>query len=120
MALGTPTINAIRETRDGGQELLMSFDGDDNYPTGGTTDFNAYVRDAVKTAHAAAADANIRGEERVAALAVVPQNCGQYVPSYDYANDTLFVRDGGHATWQQVPNTTDLSGTTFNVLVVCK
>lgn len=120
MALGTPTINAIRETRDGGQELLMSFDGDGNYPAGGTADFNDYVRDAIKTAHAAAADANIRGEERVAALAVVPQDCGQYVPSYDYANDKLFVRDGGDAAWAEVGAGTNLSGTGFNVLVVCK
>jgi hypothetical protein len=100
--------------------LRMSFPGDDSYPTGGTTGFQELVRAAIAAKMAAATDANVRGRQNVEIEAVLPQNCGQYIPSYDKTNDTLFVQDGGSATLAQVGNGTNLSGTTFNVLVVCK
>lgn len=119
MSLGTITITKVRETADGGQEILMSFLGDTSYPTGGTAGFNALVRAAIKAKHVAATDALVRGAEQVAVMAVVPQNCGQYIPSYDYTNDKLFVQDGGSATLAEVAGTTALNGTTFKVLVIC-
>jgi len=77
------------------------------------------VRAAIKAKHAAASDANVRGEEDVSVVHVIPQDCGQYVPQYDYANDKLKVRDGGSATWAEVANTTDIHTTVFNLVAVC-
>lgn len=118
MPLGTITIMNSRQTIDGGLELLLQFAGDDAYPAGGTPDFNVAVRDAIKAAALAAVDANVRGRESVSVLYVVPQDCGQYVPSYTYSADKLFVRDGGNATWAEAAG--DLSTTTFNVVACCK
>ena len=117
MALGTITILSLRETKDGGQELLLSMAGDGAYPAGGTADFNAAVRAAIKTAADAATDANVRGLERVAVQHVIPVTAGVYVPSYDYANDKLFVYDNSTDIESVVAN---MSGTTFVFAVVCK
>jgi len=119
MSLGTITIESVKLRKDGGQVIRMSFAGDDSYPTGGTATFSALVKTAVATAHAAAGDANVRGYESLAIQGVIPQDCGQYVPSYDKANDKLFVRDGGSATWAEVGSGVSLAGTTFNVLALC-
>jgi hypothetical protein len=120
MSLGVGTLVSRRDGDDGAADLLISFDGDNAYPAGGTLDFTAYVRDIVAAVAAAATDKNVRGAESLEIDAVIPQNCGQYVPSFDKAADTLFVQDGGHATWAEVAPATDLSGTTFNLVVLCK
>lgn len=120
MALANGAINARRDGFQGGVDLLIEFDGDSSYPTGGTADFTAFVNAIIAAAAAAAGDANVRGPETMTVVAVIPQDCGQYVPNFDIANDKLFVRDGGHATWDEVANTTDLHTTKFNVLVVCQ
>lgn len=117
MSLGAITILAVRETVDGGQELVCSCAGDGAYAAGGTPNFNAALRAAIKTAHAAATDKNIRGEEAVACLYVVPARAGVYVPSYDYANDKLFVYDNSTDAESVVAN---MSGTTFEFTAVCK
>jgi len=117
MSLGTMTIQAVRETRDGGQELLISCAGDGAYVAGGTPNFNASLQEAIKTAHAAATDKLVRGAEQVECLYVVPVRAGVYVPSYDYANDKLFVYDNSTDAESVVAN---MSGTTFEFVAVCK
>lgn len=117
MALGTITITDVRETQDGGQELLLSFPGDGTYPAGGTPGFNALVQDAIEAAAAAASDANVRGRETVEVLYIVPQRAGIYVPSYDYANDKLFVYSNATDVENVVGN---LSAITFECVAVCK
>jgi len=117
MAIGAITIESVRETRDGGQEILMSFAGDGAYVAGGTADFNDSVREAIKLAAAAASDSNVRGEEQVAVMYVVPVTAGVYVPSYDYAADKLFVYDNSTDAESVVAN---MSATTFRLVAVCK
>lgn len=117
MALGTPTILSIRETRDGGQEILLSVAGDGAYVAGGTADFNTFLRTAIKAAAAAATDKNVRGAEQVACQHVIPVSAGVYVPSYDFANDKLFVYDNSTDAESIVAN---MSGTTFIFVAVCK
>lgn len=106
MALGTITAG-VEVGRSGGPTILqnMSFLGDSSYPTGGTVGFQALARTAV-------------GGESIEILAVVAQDCGLFLPVYDKATDKLLVRnltDGSEVT-----AAVDLSGTTFNVLVVAK
>jgi len=117
MSLGTPTIKSVRETRDGGQEILMSCAGDSAYPAGGTHDFNAFVRAAIKAKHLAATDKNVRGEEDVAVQHVIPVRAGVYVPSYDITNDKLFVYDN---TTNVESVVADMHATTFEFVAVCK
>lgn len=119
MTLGTGTIKSRRNV-DGGVELRIQFAGDTSYPTGGTADFADYVNAIIATAAAAATDTNVRGPENLQIVDIVGGDCGQYVPFYDIDNDKLFVRDGGHATRDEVANTTALNGTPFNVTCVCK
>ena len=83
---------------------LISFAGDDAYPTGGTVDFQDTFRAAV-------------GDNREV-MGVIAQDCGANDVVYDKANDTLVVRV--RATGAEVANATDLSGTTFNVLVLSR
>ena len=116
MALGTITIKKVRETVDGGQELLLSFAGDGAYPAGGTPNFNSLLRAAIKAAHAAASDANVRGNEDVSCMYIVPQRAGALVPSYDYDNDKLYVYDNGTDAENATAN---ISGTTFECVAVC-
>jgi len=117
MALGTPTIHAVRETRDGGQEILLSCAGDGAYGAGGTPNFNAFLRAAIKAKHAAATDKNVRNIEDVECVAVVPQRAGVYVPSYDFAADKLFVYDNSTDAESIVA---DMSATTFAFVAVCR
>jgi hypothetical protein len=115
--LGTPTIHAVRETMDGGQEILLSCAGDNAYAAGGTPNFNAFLRTAIKAKAAAASDKNVRGIEDVECLYVVPQRAGVYAPSYDLANDKLFVYDNSTDAESVVA---DMSGTTFVFVAVCR
>ncbi len=99
--------------------INMEFDGDSAYPTGGSPDFVEDVKDKFQAEMASLPDANVRGRIDVTGLAIVGFECGQYVPWYDEAHDKLFVRDGGHATWQEVPNGTNLAGTKFKLTLAC-
>jgi hypothetical protein len=102
MALGTITVVKAFEA-DGPVRLdLLSFAADGAYPTGGTTAFQAKVRDALD-----------RGNVEV--LAVIAQDCAGFNPVYDKTNDKLKVYAANNT---QVANTTDLSANTFNVMVV--
>ncbi len=110
MALGTMTRQAFA----GGQADpvyfdLLSFAGDGAYPTGGTTGIEALVKALV-------------GNTRTI-LAILPQNCGGYVPVYDEANDKLMVYgtgSGDKAALTEQDNNANLSGTTFKVIVISK
>ena len=86
----------------------MSFAGDANYPGGGTTGFKALV------------EAKVGGARNV--LAVIGQNCGGYSVAYDYATDKLMVFTGDYDPAadapQSEPTGDNLSGVTFNVLVL--
>lgn len=117
MALGTATIASITDVK-GVKLIKISFAGDTSYPTGGTLLFTAYIEAAIAAAAAAAGDANVRGPMDLTIIDVLPGHCGQYVPSFDAAADSLLVQDGGHATWNEVTGTTALNGTTFNLVVI--
>lgn len=119
MAQGTITIVSRLDYGKGEKIFKCSFPGDTSYPTGGTAgaDVLAALKTAIKTAAAAAGDANVRGIEGVTIKEIIPGDCGQYVPSW--TGGKLKVRDGGHATWDEVANTTALNGTTFNVTFLC-
>ncbi len=119
MATGTVTIVARAE--EGPLKMFKcSFLGDTSYTTNGSAGVQALLRTAIKTAAAAAGDANVRGIENVEIVDIIPGDCGQYVPSWTYATGLLKVRDGGHATWAEVANTTALNTTTFNVTFITK
>lgn len=81
--------------------LQLTFAGDNSYPTGGTANFEAAVRVAAGKA--------------VDVLFVLKcAACGIYTPIYDKAADKLFVEDDEGV---EVTATTDLSGTSFKLLV---
>jgi hypothetical protein len=119
MAIGTITIVNRVDFGKGEKNFKCTFDGDDNYPTGGTAgaDVLAALKLAIKTAAAAAGDANVRGAEAVTIKEVIGSDCGQYEPYW--ASGKLKVLDGGSATRAEVANGTDLSGTSFGVTFIC-
>jgi hypothetical protein len=85
--------------------VAMDFDGDTDYPAGGTAAFQAFVQ---KTA----------GRGALEVLGIVDGGCGLYVPIYDKANDKLaaFVRTTG----VEVAAHVDLHGTKFHIVALCK
>lgn len=86
---------------------LISFAGDSSYPTGGTAAFEASVQAII-------------GASRDI-VACIGQNCGGYYPVYDRANDKLMVYatgNGNKAVFTECDNATNLSGTTFKLLVI--
>lgn len=106
MTVGALTLANPSKTNAGPWNLdRLTFAGDNSYPTGGTAAFQALVRAKM-------------GDNRTV-LAVLAQDCGGYFPVYDFANDKLKVyrSAGSAAPMAEVPNTTDLSGVTFNVLI---
>ena len=103
MALGT--ITALEEGAAQGPLFVdrVSIVGDDSYPTGGTTGFQALLRAAL-------------GKDRT--IVDLRSKPGANLLDYDHVNDTLqafAIADGA-----EVANTTDLSGTTFEVIVISK
>lgn len=120
MALANGVINSRRDVKGGGADINIEFDGDTSYPTGGTLEFQKFVRDLVEATGEAAVDKNVRGAQNLEIVDIVAGNCGQYVPSYDKSVDSLVVLDGGSATWAEVADTTPLNGTKFNLTVMCK
>lgn len=112
MAIGTITVAEKTAAEGPVRHDLISFLGDGSYPTGGTAAFQAKVRAAL-------------GGMNVEVVAVYPQDCGGYMPCYDKTNDKLkvFYVDNNNASdgpQIEVPNTTNLSGVTFNVVVLSK
>lgn len=80
---------------------LVNFHGDNAYPTNGTPGFRALIQ-------------ALFGDGRTV-LAVVPQDCGGYTAAYDSVADKLKVWAANNT---EVANATDLSGVTFNLLVI--
>lgn len=105
MALGAATV--AHRVNPGDQKVyfdVISFAGDGAYPTGGTAAFEAFVIAAV-------------GSGARDVVAIVPLDCGVYRPVYDYAANKLKVQTEAFA---EVANTTNLSATTFRLLVISK
>ncbi len=89
---------------------LISGLGPTVYPAGGIAAFQAAVR-----ALLAVGDIEI--------IAVIGQECGGYHPVYDKANDKLKIwySNSDAADGPMIENATaDLSGVTFNLLVISK
>lgn len=120
MAIGTVTIVAVAPLPTGEQVLKVAFAGDDDYPTGGTVgaDITSAVETAIATAAGLATDANIKAGQELTVVEVIAGDCGQYVPTW--TGGKLKVLDGGDAARAEAANHADLSGTTFNVSLVCK
>lgn len=110
MALGAMTVAAGVGQEGGPISLeLISFAGDGTYSAGGTTGFEALVRAAV-------------GKGNLDVLAVIGQDCGGYVPVYLRATDALKVYEQTDTATSPLIETAtaNLSGTTFNVIVLCR
>jgi hypothetical protein len=90
--------------------------GDDSYPTGGSTGFEALLQAAV----AGAGEANMSGRQVVGLW--LEQGQGGVMQTedlhYDHATDTLIA--SVLATGAEVANTTALNGNTYSVLVASK
>lgn len=109
MALGTGVLDLLVASGAGKGPVrfdLIHMPGDGAYPTGGTPGFEAYVREVLGL------------ETNVDVLGVISGDSGIYVAQYDRANDKLKVRT--MATGAEVADTTDLSGTTFNLIVISR
>lgn len=113
MALGTITVSdfAGRNNRPVCFDVL-SFAGDSSYPTGGTDAFEGLLETAL----------NYQGRK---ILAVVPIECGGYIPQWDAATGKLkmYYGDNNNASdgaLIEVPNTTNLSAVTMKLLVISK
>ena len=109
MSLGTLTRVAAK-SGDSSKPIFydrVSFAGDSAYPTGGTTGFDALI-----TA--------LLGDSREV-VGIIPEDCGAYMPAYLPDDDgTLKVFEGTSGANAEVTDTTNLSGTTFNILVLSK
>lgn len=106
MALGAATQGA-EVGQEGGPTFfqLLTFLGDDAYPTGGTENFQAFVRTSMAN----------RGNVEV--IGVIPQDCGLHRPVYDKATDKLKVLLG--STGVEV-GAGDNSAITYNLIVLCR
>ena len=105
MALGTGTVvrNDIQAASAPIFIKEISFAGDGAYPTGGTANFQAYVR------------ALLKADVQVVAVLPCALN-GVYNATYVSATDKLLISVAANT---EVTATTDLSGTTFKLKVVC-
>lgn len=104
MALGAATRSAGESGV--GERLFMdvvSFAGDDNYPTGGTAGFDAYIQ-------------ALLGDSRNVIGVVMIGDCGDNMPIY--VGGKLMVKV--ISTGVEVANAVDLSAATFTVLVISK
>lgn len=106
MALGTMTWNEHGGEAPSKPRFIdrLSFAGDSAYPTGGTAAFEDSYQAKI-------------GQRRKV-LSVKSEDCGAYGVVYDRANDKLKVIV--LATGVEVANATDLSATTFVVVVESK
>ena len=119
MTLGTFTIVNRVDYDNGVKNFKCSFTGDTSYPTDGTLGAAvlAALKLAIKTAAAAAGDANVRGPEAITIKNIVGGDCGQYEPYW--VSGKLKVLDGGSASRAEVGSGGALNGTTFNVTFLC-
>lgn len=108
MSLGTIT-------RDGAESVIaqgpvffdrVSFLGDDSYPTGGTTGFDALIQAVV-------------GDSRNV-VGVIAEDCGGYLPVYAAGLLKVYEAAADGNPLDEVGNATDLSSVTFNLLVISK
>jgi len=110
MALGTFTVDS-EVGRRGGYHMntRISFLGDTSYPTGGTAGFKALVAAALGIENP---DADFE------VLGVYQQNLSDNVPLYDRTNDKLLMQV--MSTGVEVANAVNLSGITFEVVVLAR
>jgi hypothetical protein len=110
MALGTITVTAINAPGNATPIFLdlLSFPGDGAYVADGTPDFEDSYQAAIGSAREV--------------LAVVGQDCGGYIVSYDKANDKLKVWEQTNVATSPLIETVtaNLAGTTFNLLVISR
>ena len=106
MAIGTITRGDGTGEKPGVPSFFdpLSFAGDSAYATGGSPEFEASYRESMV------------GNREV--IAVIAGDCGDHVPVYDAANDTLKVYL--RSTGAEVAAAADLSGVTFNLVVISK
>jgi hypothetical protein len=106
MAIGTITEKTVAAQGNATPIFLkpVSFAGDGAYATGGTADFQASVRADLGPA--------------LEVVEVISGIAGNYIAQYDKANDKLLIRQISDGA--EVANATDLSGTTFNLTLVCR
>lgn len=78
--------------------------GDNSYLTNGTTGLQALYQAAVKSHRTI--------------IAIIPQFCGDAVPSYDPVTDKLFIQV--MSTAAQAGNGVDLSGSTYKFTILSK
>lgn len=79
--------------------------GDAAYATGGSAGFQTAVR-------------TLFGDQRTI-VCVTPVDCGGYTPAFDVSTGKLKVYRNGaiNTPMAEVPNATDLSGSTFKMMV---
>lgn len=111
MAIGAITKAATGDSKGGGFPIFfdrISFAGDGAYASGGTAGFQASFRAAVP------------GNREI--LAVIPEDCGGYYPVYDKTNDKLKVYEQTDTATSPLIETAtaNLSGTTFNLVIISK
>jgi hypothetical protein len=112
MALSTPATAPLRAHQSPELQVycdVIEFPGDDDYVTGGTPEFQSFVRAAV--GHNVTVIAIIDVGSNTAGTPAL------FEPVYDQANDTLIVLDPARV---EVAATTDLSTTTFRLAVLSK
>lgn len=110
MALGTITASNTQVPGQPGSPVYvvpLSFLGDDAYPTGGTTGFEALVNAAAGVS-----------PKSLTIVGVFAGDCGGFLPVFE--GGALKVYEGTAGANAEVANATDLSATTFNVVVVAK
>lgn len=106
MALGTLTkANATKGSIGPYFSDRVTIAGDGAYPTGGSTGLQTKLR------------ALFKDQRTIIGVAVV--SAPGYTAQYNAADDKLLVyrSAGSAAAFQEVPNATDLSGVTFDLLV---
>lgn len=109
MAIGTITVGTGAGKASSAPTFFdpISFAGDGAYGAGGTADFEGSFQTKIGCARTI--------------VAIIPGDCGGYVPVYDRANDKLLVYEGNYDAGDgplQETATADLSATTFNLVVV--
>lgn len=94
--------------------VVVEFDGDAAYATGGTAGFKASVQAALTTAGIKIGTTNVIG--------VFAIDCKGYEVAYDRTNDKLIVRQCAASgnPMAEVPALTNLSTTRFSVCVLIK
>ena len=106
MALGSATV--LKAQSDGPLRFdRLTFDGDDDYQAGGTTDFTAYVRDAV-------------GLGDLEIVGILPQDCAGTTLTYLPGTDALKAWQSANGAADDEDTTNDQSGRSYSVIVVSK